>query len=110
VLTSVPEDSRAGREELFGPAAVVQVVDDLSAAIEQANATPWGLGASIWAQDEKEIDVAISGLEVGMVFANAVVASMAELPFGGTKNSGIGRELAAYGPREFANVKSFFVA
>ena len=110
VLTSVPEDSRAGREELFGPAAVVQVVDDLSAAIERANATPWGLGASIWAQDEKEIDVAISGLEVGMVFANAVVASMAELPFGGTKNSGIGRELAAYGPREFANVKSFFVA
>jgi succinate-semialdehyde dehydrogenase / glutarate-semialdehyde dehydrogenase len=75
---------------LFGPAAVVQVVDDLGAAIERANATPWGLGASIWAQDEKEIDVAISSLEVGMVFANAVVASLAELPFGGTKNSGIG--------------------
>jgi succinate-semialdehyde dehydrogenase/glutarate-semialdehyde dehydrogenase len=89
---------------------VVTVVDDLDAAIERANATPWGLGASIWAHDAREIDAAISRLEVGMVFVNAVVVSMAELPFGGTKNSGIGRELADIGMREFANVKSFFVA
>jgi succinate-semialdehyde dehydrogenase/glutarate-semialdehyde dehydrogenase len=110
VLTDVPDRSRAGCEELFGPVAVVKVVNDLDAAIECANATPWGLGASIWAHDAREIDAAISRLEVGMVFANAVVVSMAELPFGGIKNSGTGRELADIGMREFANVKSFFVA
>src|ERR1017187_5010755 len=110
VLTDVPDDSRAGCEELFGPVAVVHVVDDLVAAIELANATPWGLGASIWAEDQGEIDAAIAGIDAGMVFANAIVVSMAELPFGGTKNSGIGRELAQYGVREFTNVKSFFEA
>jgi succinate-semialdehyde dehydrogenase/glutarate-semialdehyde dehydrogenase len=110
VLTNVPVTSRAGCEELFGPVAVVHVVDNLDAAITLANATPWGLGASIWAQDQREIDAAIEGIDVGMVFANAVVVSMAELPFGGTKNSGIGRELADYGVREFTNVKSFYVA
>jgi succinate-semialdehyde dehydrogenase/glutarate-semialdehyde dehydrogenase len=110
VLTNVPESSRAGREELFGPVAVVHVVDNLAAAIELANATPWGLGASIWSEDQNEIDAAIVGIDVGMVFANAMVVSMAELPFGGTKNSGIGRELAQYGVREFTNVKSFYVA
>lgn len=110
VLTDVPEASRAGREELFGPVAVVHVVDNLAAAIELANATPWGLGASIWSEDHNEIDAAIAAIDVGMVFANAIVVSMAELPFGGTKNSGIGRELAQYGVREFTNVKSFYVA
>ncbi len=110
VLTNVPEHSRAGCEELFGPVAVVHEVEDLDAAIKLANATPWGLGASIWAEDEKEIDAAIGGVNVGMVFANAIVASLAELPFGGTKNSGIGRELAQYGVREFTNAKAFFVA
>jgi succinate-semialdehyde dehydrogenase/glutarate-semialdehyde dehydrogenase len=90
--------------------AVVHVVEDLDAAINLANRTPWGLGGSIWSNDQDEIDAAIAGLDVGMVFANAIVASMPELPFGGTKNSGIGRELAQYGVREFTNVKSFFVA
>jgi len=110
VLANVPENSRAGNEELFGPVAVVFVVEDLSAAINLANKSPWGLGASIWSQDQREIDEAITGIDVGMVFANALVVSMAELPFGGTKNSGVGRELAQYGVREFTNVKSFFVA
>jgi succinate-semialdehyde dehydrogenase/glutarate-semialdehyde dehydrogenase len=110
VLTDVPTDSRAGCEELFGPVAVVEVVEDLDAAIEFANATPWGLGGSIYATDQAEIDQAIKGLDVGMVFANAVVASMPELPFGGTKESGFGRELGKYGVREFTNVKSFYVA
>ena len=109
VLVDVPSDSRAGCEELFGPVAVVHVVDDLDAAIDLANDTPWGLGGSIWAQDPSEIDAAIAGLDVGMVFANALVVSMPELPFGGTKNSGIGRELSVYGAREFMNAKSFFV-
>ncbi len=110
VLTNVPDDSRAGCEELFGPVAVVHVVEDLAEAISVANATPWGLSGSIWANDQDEIDAAIAGLDVGMVFANAIVVSMPELPFGGTKNSGIGRELGVNGVREFTNAKSFYVA
>ena len=110
VLTNVPSDSPAGCEELFGPVAVVHVVEDLDEAITFANATPWGLAGSIWATDEAEIDRAIAGLDVGMVFANAVVVSMPELPFGGTKASGIGRELSVNGVREFTNAKSYFVA
>ena len=110
VLTDVPAQSRAGCEELFGPVAVVHVAADLTDAIRIANDTPWGLGGSIWAQDESEIDQALAGLDVGTVFANAIVASMNELPFGGTKRSGFGRELSAFGVREFTNAKSFFVA
>jgi succinate-semialdehyde dehydrogenase/glutarate-semialdehyde dehydrogenase len=110
VLTNVPADSRAGCEELFGPVAVVHVVGDLDEAIAFANDTPWGLGGSIWATDQGEIDAAIARLDVGMVFANALVVSMPELPFGGTKNSGIGRELSLSGVREFTNAKTFYVA
>jgi succinate-semialdehyde dehydrogenase/glutarate-semialdehyde dehydrogenase len=110
VLSDAPADSRAAREELFGPVAVVHVVADLAGAITLANATPFGLGASIWAQDDDEVEAAIVGINVGMVFANTIVASMAELPFGGTKNSGLGRELGDYGVREFSNVKAFYVA
>ena len=110
VLVDVPADSRSGGEELFGPVAVVRVVDDLAEALSVANDVPFGLGGSIWSNDPAEIDAAIDGLETGLVFANALVASLPELPFGGTKNSGIGRELSLYGLREFANVKSFYVA
>jgi len=110
VLTDVPRDSRAGCEELFGPVAVVEVVEDLAEAIELANATPWGLGGSIWATDQLEIDQAIAGVEAGLVFANAIVASTPELPFGGIKRSGYGRELSVHGIREFVNVKTFYIA
>ena len=95
VLTDVPADSRAGCEELFGPVAVVRSPRTSTPAIEFANATPWGLGGSVCASRPREIDAAIDGLDVGMVFANAIVASMPELPFGGTKKSGFGRELSA---------------
>jgi succinate-semialdehyde dehydrogenase / glutarate-semialdehyde dehydrogenase len=110
VLTNVPRESRAGCEELFGPVAVVDVVDDLAEAIKLANATPWGLGGSIWATDQREIDEAIAGIEAGLVFANAIVASTPELPFGGIKRSGYGRELSTQGIREFVNVKTFYIA
>ncbi|MGA7834847.1 MAG: NAD-dependent succinate-semialdehyde dehydrogenase [Acidimicrobiales bacterium] len=110
VLTHVPEDSRAACEELFGPVSVVHVARDLTDALRMANDTPWGLGASVWARDEAEINQAITELDVGTVFANAMVASMNELPFGGTKRSGYGRELSVLGAREFTNAKSFFVA
>ena len=110
VLTDVPRDSRAGSEELFGPVAVVEVVKDLAEAIEVANSSPWGLGGSIWATDPREIEQAIAGVEAGMVFANQIVASTPELPFGGIKRSGYGRELSAQGIREFTNVKTFYIA
>jgi succinate-semialdehyde dehydrogenase/glutarate-semialdehyde dehydrogenase len=110
VLTNVPAQSRAGCEELFGPVAVVRVAKDLDDAIDIANATPWGLAGSIWASDAREVEVALERLDVGMVFANAMVASMPELPFGGTKHSGFGRELSHQGMREFTNAKSFYVA
>ena len=110
VLVDVPETAPAGSEELFGPVAVVHVVDDLDEAIRYANDTPWGLSGSVWATDPAEIDKVIEGLDVGIIFANAVVASMPELPFGGVKASGYGRELGVAGVREFTNVKSFFIA
>ena len=110
VLTNVPHDSRAGCEELFGPVAIVEVVQDLDEAIALANATPWGLGGSIWATDPDEVNRAIAGMEAGMIFANTIVASTPELPFGGIKRSGYGRELSAQGIREFTNVKTFYVA
>lgn len=110
VLVDVPPTSRAGCEELFGPVAVVYRVPDLAAGITLANDTPWGLGGSVWATDQAEIDAAIAGMEAGMVFANAIVASTPELPFGGIKNSGFGRELSPFGIREFVNIKTFFQA
>ena len=90
--------------------AVVYVVKDLDEAIALGNATPWGLGSSIWATDEAEQRQGIEQLEAGMVFVNAIVASTPQLPFGGIKRSGYGRELSALGMREFTNTKTFYVA
>jgi succinate-semialdehyde dehydrogenase/glutarate-semialdehyde dehydrogenase len=110
VLTGVTSEMRAGNEEIFGPVAVVEVVADLDEAITVGNATPWGLGASIWAEDPTEQEAGASGLEAGMVFVNSIVASTPELPFGGIKRSGYGRELSALGMHEFCNQKTVFVA
>jgi len=110
VLTNVTDDMRAGTEEIFGPVAVVHRVKDLDAAIALGNATPWGLGSSIWATDADEQRKGIEDLDAGMVFVNAIVASTPELPFGGIKLSGYGRELSALGMREFTNIKTFYVA
>jgi succinate-semialdehyde dehydrogenase/glutarate-semialdehyde dehydrogenase len=85
-------------------------VNSLDEAIELANDSPWGLGGSIWATDQDEIEKGIEGIEAGMIFANAIVASMPELPFGGIKRSGYGRELSTQGIREFTNIKSFYIS
>lgn len=110
VLTHVSDDMRAGCEELFGPVAVVYEARDLDHAAEIANATPWGLGASIWASDESEQRFGIENLTAGMVFANQMVSSTPELPFGGIGRSGYGRELSAVGMYEFCNQKTFYIA
>ncbi|WP_028266970.1 NAD-dependent succinate-semialdehyde dehydrogenase [Arthrobacter sp. MA-N2] len=105
VLAGVTPKMRAFSEELFGPVAVVYRVDSLEAAIDLANDSPFGLSSSVFTTDQQKADRAAAALEMGMVWVNSTSKSSPDLPFGGTKASGIGRELANYGFNEFSNKK-----
>lgn len=105
VLTGVTPGMRAYDEEIFGPVAVVHKVPDIETALELANDSPYGLSASIHSRNPEEAFNLADRLDAGMVFVNEAPATSAELPFGGIKRSGFGRELGRLGLLEFANRK-----
>jgi succinate-semialdehyde dehydrogenase/glutarate-semialdehyde dehydrogenase len=109
VLVDIPESAPAYSEELFGPVAALFRVRGAEDAIRLANATRFGLGASVWTSDPIERASFIDGIESGMVFVNGMVVSDPRLPFGGVKHSGYGRELGAHGIREFVNIKTVWI-
>ncbi len=110
VLAGVPRTAAVYRDEIFGPVAMLFPADSLAHALEIANDTPFGLGASVWTKDHDEQRHFIASLECGQVFVNTLVASDPRLPFGGVKRSGYGRELSAAGMREFLNAKTVVIA
>ena len=110
VLSDVTPSMRVYAEEVFGPVAMLYRVQTEDEMLRLANDSPFGLAASVWTSDASEQKRFIERLEVGMVFVNAMVASTPELPFGGLKQSGYGRELGDFGLREFSAVKTVWVA
>lgn len=109
VISGITPGMRMYREEVFGPVASLYRVGGIAEAIELANATAFGLGSNAWTSDPAEQDRFIRELDAGQVFVNGMTTSFPELPFGGTKNSGYGRELSSQGIRAFCNTKTVWV-
>jgi succinate-semialdehyde dehydrogenase/glutarate-semialdehyde dehydrogenase len=105
VLTDVSPENPASKEEFFGPVAQVYRAKDESEAIRLANDIPFGLGSYVYTTDQEQALRVADGIEAGMVFVNVVLADGAELPFGGIKRSGTGREMGRLGADEFVNKK-----
>ncbi|WP_099223682.1 NADP-dependent succinic semialdehyde dehydrogenase [Mycobacterium persicum] len=109
VITDITKDMALYTEEVFGPVASVYRATDIDEAIEIANATTFGLGSNAWTRDEAEQQRFVDEIEAGQVFINGMTVSYPELPFGGIKRSGYGRELSGHGIREFCNAKAVWV-
>lgn len=105
VLTGVTPQMRAFEEEIFGPVAVVHRVKDVGEAVQLANASPFGLGGSVFAADVDAAKQVAARIEFGMVLVNEVTGTAADLPLGGIQRSGVGQELGRFGIEEFANRK-----
>lgn len=110
ILDHVVPGMPAYSEELFGPVASILRVRDETEAVRVANDTTFGLGGSVWSSDSARGERVARQLQCGAAFVNAIVKSDARLPFGGTKRSGFGRELAEHGIHEFMNIKTVYVA
>jgi succinate-semialdehyde dehydrogenase/glutarate-semialdehyde dehydrogenase len=110
ILTDIPKDSPAYKDELFGPVASLFVVKDREEAIKLANDTTFGLGASLWTADTKLAQEISKDIQSGSVYINTMVKSDPRIPFGGIKRSGYGRELSDFGIMEFVNIKTICIA
>ncbi len=110
VLSGITKDMRAYSEELFGPVAVVYKVGSDDEALELANDTTYGLGGAVFSKDPARAEKIAQRLEVGMANVNTTAGEGAEIPFGGVKRSGFGRELGPLGMDEFVNKRMFFIA
>jgi succinate-semialdehyde dehydrogenase/glutarate-semialdehyde dehydrogenase len=109
-LTDAKPGMPAWSEELFGPVATLIAARDEAEAVSIANATEFGLGASVWTRDlARGEKIAAELIEAGNCFVNGMVKSDPRLPFGGIKNSGYGRELGEFGIHEFVNIKTVVV-
>ena len=109
VLSGVEPGMPAFDEETFGPVAAVIRARDTDHAVELANRSQFGLGASLWTGDSARGEALAAEIEAGCVFVNGIEKSDPRLPFGGVKNSGYGRELSEVGIREFVNIKTVWV-
>jgi succinate-semialdehyde dehydrogenase/glutarate-semialdehyde dehydrogenase len=109
ILDQVRPGMPAYDQELFGPVASILRAKDEAEAVAMANDTAFGLGASVWTQDRDRGEAVARKIVAGACFVNAIVRSDVRLPFGGTKASGFGRELAEHGIHEFTNIKTVYV-
>lgn len=110
VLTDIPHGSPGHREEFFGPVALLWRAADIDAAIRIANDSRFGLGGSAWTRDREEQQRFVNEVETGMMYINKMTSSTPEVPFGGAKDSGYGRELADFGVRSFVNAKTVWIS
>ncbi|MEU3245363.1 MULTISPECIES: NADP-dependent succinic semialdehyde dehydrogenase [unclassified Streptomyces] len=109
VLTGVTPEMKMYHEEVFGPVAQVWTVPSLEEALEIANGHPYGLGSNLWSEDDDERALFVRDVQSGMAFINGNTTSYPEIPFGGVKRSGYGRELSDLGMREFMNAKTVWI-
>jgi succinate-semialdehyde dehydrogenase/glutarate-semialdehyde dehydrogenase len=110
ILTNVPDGCPADKQEVFGPVAAVYEVEDVDAAIQKANDTPFGLGASVWTENYQKYNEKIDDINAGCVYVNEIVKSDPRVPFGGVGVSGYGRELSEVGIKEFSNKKTVWIS
>jgi len=109
VVTGITPKMRMFSEEVFGPVAQMYRVSSVDEALELANATVFGLGSNVWTNDADEQERFVRDMVAGAVFVNGMTTSYPDLPFGGVKTSGYGRELSAHGIREFCNIKAIWM-
>jgi succinate-semialdehyde dehydrogenase/glutarate-semialdehyde dehydrogenase len=109
VVAGITPRMRMWHEEVFAPVAGLYRASSYEEAVAVANDSPYGLGSNAWTDDPDEQERFPGDLDAGMVFVNGMTTSYPELPFGGVKHSGYGRELAELGPREFCNIKTVWV-